>query len=88
MDGQRDNGENVVIDGGASTWMRTNVLMCPRSLAPLQEPAMLPTEDRLSQQATGKAGSGTPSSRAGEDFGSSAAAQPCPASPLGPTAVR
>lgn len=35
MDGQRDNGDNVIMDGCISTQVRTNVLMCPHSLAPV-----------------------------------------------------
>jgi len=87
MDGQRDNGEHAITDGCASARMRTNLLTSPPSLAPASEPGVLPTEERLSQQATGKAGRGTPSSRAGGGSASSAAAQPSPASPLGLHAV-
>lgn len=44
MDGQRDSGDNVVMDGCTSTQMRTNVLTCPHSLS-CPGPVMVPTEE-------------------------------------------
>lgn len=34
MDGQRDNGESVIMDGCAPARMRMHVLVSPPSLAP------------------------------------------------------
>lgn len=48
---------------------------------------MLPTEDRLPQQAARKEGSGIPSSPAGEGSGPSGVARPCRAPPRGPKVV-